>query len=181
MFHAPGVHVVALVPVAGPVPPPISVVMPGVKRVGNLIRRDEVHVGIDAASRQDVTFAGENFCRGADFQTRGHAVHDPGITRLANRRDPPVANADVGFVDARPVDDERRSNHQIRRAGVARDRGRLSHSIADHFAAAKLRFVAVDRRSRARPGRSGRCRRGERDRRSSDRNGQRRCDGRFSW
>ena len=28
MFHSPGVHVVALVPVAGPVPPPIIVVMP---------------------------------------------------------------------------------------------------------------------------------------------------------
>ena len=28
MFHAPGVHVVAFVPVAGPVPPPMSVVMP---------------------------------------------------------------------------------------------------------------------------------------------------------
>ena len=28
MFHAPGAHVVALVPVAGPVPPPISVVSP---------------------------------------------------------------------------------------------------------------------------------------------------------
>ncbi len=27
-FHAPGVQVVALVPVAGPVPPPISVVRP---------------------------------------------------------------------------------------------------------------------------------------------------------
>ena len=28
MFQAPGVQVVALVPVAGPVPPPISVVIP---------------------------------------------------------------------------------------------------------------------------------------------------------
>jgi hypothetical protein len=28
MFHGPGVQVVALVPVAGPVPPPIMVVMP---------------------------------------------------------------------------------------------------------------------------------------------------------
>ncbi len=28
MFHAPGVHVVAFVPVAGPVPPPTSVVRP---------------------------------------------------------------------------------------------------------------------------------------------------------
>ncbi len=34
MFHAPGVHVVALVPVAGPVPPPISVVMPEWKASG---------------------------------------------------------------------------------------------------------------------------------------------------
>ena len=30
MFHAPGVHVVALVPAAGPVPPPSRVVSPAV-------------------------------------------------------------------------------------------------------------------------------------------------------
>ena len=30
MFHGPGVHVVAFVPVAGPVPPPIIVVMPDI-------------------------------------------------------------------------------------------------------------------------------------------------------
>ena len=34
MFHAPGVQVVALVPVAGPVPPPIRVVMPEWKASG---------------------------------------------------------------------------------------------------------------------------------------------------
>ena len=31
MFQAPGVHVVALVPVAGPVPPPVMVVMPDMR------------------------------------------------------------------------------------------------------------------------------------------------------
>ena len=39
MFQAPGVQVVALVPVAGPVPPPIMVVMPRDQRFVDLLRR----------------------------------------------------------------------------------------------------------------------------------------------
>ena len=38
-YHAPGVTVVALVPSAGPVPPPISVVMPAAERLRDLLRR----------------------------------------------------------------------------------------------------------------------------------------------
>ena len=42
--QGPGVQVVALVPVAGPVPPPIIVVMPDGDRVLDLLRADEVDV-----------------------------------------------------------------------------------------------------------------------------------------
>ena len=47
-----------------------------VERIGNLIRRDEVNVRIDAARRQDPALAGEHFGRCADLETRRHAVHD---------------------------------------------------------------------------------------------------------
>ena len=51
MFQGPGVQVVALVPVAGPVPPPIIVVTPRHQRVLDLLRADEVDVRVDAARR----------------------------------------------------------------------------------------------------------------------------------
>ena len=51
MFQAPGVQVVALVPAAGPVPPPIIVVTPRHQRVVDLLRADEVNVRVDAARR----------------------------------------------------------------------------------------------------------------------------------
>ena len=44
-------QVVALVPVAGPVPPPIMVVTPEVERLVDLLRADEVDVGVDARRR----------------------------------------------------------------------------------------------------------------------------------
>ena len=74
---------------------------PGVERVGNLVGRNEMDVRVDAAGRQDVTFAGQNFRRRADLQAGRHAVHDAGIAGLADRRDAAVANADIGLVDAR--------------------------------------------------------------------------------
>ena len=74
MFHAPGVHVVALVPVAGPVPPPISVVMPALMRLVDELRADEVDVGVDAAGRDDPALARDHLGAGADDHARRHAV-----------------------------------------------------------------------------------------------------------
>ncbi len=48
MWRAPGVHVVAFVPVAGPVPPPTNVVTPRRERLVPLLRADEVDVRVDA-------------------------------------------------------------------------------------------------------------------------------------
>ena len=51
MFHGPGVQVVAQVPVAEPVPPPIK--RGDARGDGHLdlLRADEVDVGVDAAGR----------------------------------------------------------------------------------------------------------------------------------
>ena len=74
------------------------------KRIGNLVRRDEVDVGVDAAGGQDVPFTGQDLGRGADLETRRDTVLDAGVAGLADRGDPSVANADVRFVDAGAVD-----------------------------------------------------------------------------
>ena len=76
MFHAPGVQVVAFVPVAGPVPPPISVVMPEWNASGIWFGEMKCTCESMRAGGQDVPFAGEDFGRGADLQARRDAVHD---------------------------------------------------------------------------------------------------------
>ncbi len=116
----------------------------GVKRVGNLIRRDEVDVGVDRAGGQDVPFAGEHLGGRADFQARRDAVHHARIAGFADRRDAAVPDADVGLVDAGRVDHDDRRDHQVRRTGLPARRRRLAHAVANHLAAAELRLVAVD-------------------------------------
>ena len=57
---------------------------PRVERVGDLVRRDEVHVRIDRPSRQDVALAREHFGGRPDHQLRRHAVHYPRIARFSD-------------------------------------------------------------------------------------------------
>ena len=74
MFQGPGVQVVALVPAAGPVPPPIMVVRPRHHGVVDLLRADEVDVRVDAAGGGDQAFAGDDFGAGADDDRRRPAA-----------------------------------------------------------------------------------------------------------
>ena len=70
----PGVQVVALVPVAGPVPPPIIVVTPRHQRVVDLLRADEVDVRVDAAGGDDAALAGDDLGARADHDGRRRAA-----------------------------------------------------------------------------------------------------------
>ena len=86
MFQAPGVQVVALVPVAGPVPPPSSVVRPVARAVSHELRTDEVDMAVDAAGRDDQVFAGDDLGAGTDDQPRIDARLDQRIAGLADGR-----------------------------------------------------------------------------------------------
>ena len=74
MWRAPGVQVVALVPVAGPVPPPTNVVTPDGERLVGLLRADEVDVRVDAAGGDDQPLAGDHFGGDADDHLRRDAL-----------------------------------------------------------------------------------------------------------
>ena len=88
MFHGPGVQVVAHVPVAEPVPPPISVVMPRGDGHLDLLRADEVDVGVDAAGRDDLALARDDLGARPDHQPRIDAVLGQRIAGLADGHDP---------------------------------------------------------------------------------------------
>ena len=58
----------------------------GVERVGNLVRRDEVHVRVDAAGGEDLPLAGEDLGRRADLEAGRDAVHDARSCRPCRSR-----------------------------------------------------------------------------------------------
>ncbi|RUS13289.1 hypothetical protein BC937DRAFT_95560 [Endogone sp. FLAS-F59071] len=123
MCVLPGVHVVALVPVFGPVPPPIRVVMPEERpwrddaivtapceykdkrvstaaHVTNLVtdlRTDEVNVRIDGTGGEDVALTRQRLSRYTDNHTGCHALHHVRIAGLTNPCDQTVLDADVGL------------------------------------------------------------------------------------
>ena len=99
-------------PVAGPVPPPMNVVTPLASASSTCCGTDEVDVRVDAAGGEDEAFAGDGFGRHADDQVGRDARHHVRIAGLADAGDAPVLDADVGLVDAGPVDDERVGDHE---------------------------------------------------------------------
>src|SRR5258706_488515 len=64
----------------------------------DLLRRDEVNVGIDPARRQNLAFTGYDFGAGADDNV--DAVLDVGIAGLADFGDVATLQADIGLDDA---------------------------------------------------------------------------------
>ena len=108
--------VVALVPSAGPVPPPMSVVMPPDERLVDDLRADQVHVAVDRAGGEDAAVAGDDLGVRADDQVGVDAVHGVGVAGLAERDDPAVADADVGLDHAPVVEHDRAGDDRVRRA-----------------------------------------------------------------
>ena len=143
MWRAPGVQVVALVPVAGPGAAADERRDAAGERLVDLLRADEVDVRVDAAGGEDQAFAGDRLGRHADDHARRHAGHHVRVAGLADAGDAAVLDADVGLVDAGPVDDQRVGDDAVERLGVG-DAGRLAHAVAQHLAAAELALVAVD-------------------------------------
>jgi hypothetical protein len=110
----------------------------------SLLRTDEVNVRIEATRGKDQALAGDDFGRDSDH----HFLRDPGhhvrIARLANARNQAAFDADVGLIDSRVVEDQGVGDDTVERIRVT-DARRLSHALANNFAAAKLAFVAIGR------------------------------------
>ena len=108
----------------------------------HLLGADEVDMGIDAARGQDLAFAGDDLGAGPDDDV--DAALDVGIARLADFRDAPACQADIGFQDAPMVDDHGVGDDGVDGALRARGLG-LAHAVADHLAAAEFHLLAIGR------------------------------------
>ena len=120
----------------------------------DLLRTDEVDVGVDAAGGDDVAFARDDFGRGADdhrvflFRLRigvdgADAGLDAGVAGVADADDETVFDADIGFDDAEErIEDEGVGDDEVE-AVFVEGGGRLAHAVADDLAAAEFDFVAV--------------------------------------
>ncbi len=110
------------------------------QRLVDLLRRDEMNVGVEAAGGDDLAFARDRL--GARADDDGHVRLDVGIARLADGGDAAVLDADVGLHDPPMVEDHRIGDDGIDGALCARHLA-LAHAVADHLAAAELHLLAV--------------------------------------
>src|SRR5690606_37228074 len=67
-----------------------------------------------------------------------------GVTGFADPEDAATLDADVGLLDAGVIDDQRVRDHDVERLLLG-GAVLLAHPFAQHFAAAELALVAVDR------------------------------------
>jgi hypothetical protein len=114
----------------------------GHQRLVDLLRTDEVDMGVKAAGGEDFTFARDNF--GSRSDNDGHAGLDVRIAGLADGENVAVLDADIGFDDAPMIEDQRVGDNGVDGALFVGDL-RLAHAVANHFATAEFHFVAVDR------------------------------------
>ena len=139
--HGPGVQVVAAVPVAGPVPPPTSVVMPDGERLLDLLRADEMDVAsMPPAVRILPSPAMISVPGPMMMSTPGCTSGLPALPIVAMR---PLVMA----TSALTMPQWSMISALVMTVSTApsRLRGlRLAHAVADHLAAAELHFLAVD-------------------------------------
>ena len=98
---------------------------------------------VDAARCDDQAFACDDFRRCADDQVGIHTVHRAGVACFADADDFAVTNANIAFDDAPVIDDQGVGDDEIERAVAAGGHSRLTHPVAQGFAAAELGFVTV--------------------------------------
>ena len=91
------------------------------KSRADLLRRDEMNMGVDATGGENEPFTGDCLRARADCKTRGHPVHGLRVAGLTDRADLPILDADIRFVDAGVIDDERVGDDRVRRFGVLLD------------------------------------------------------------
>ena len=148
MCQGPGVQVVAAVPVAGPVPPPIMVVTP--EQSASSICCGQMKWMWLSMPPAVTILPSPAIDLGARADDDVDAGLDVGIAGLADGRDAAVLEADIGLHDAPMVEDQRVGDDGVDGALGARDLA-LAHAVADDLAAAELHLLAVGGEVASRP------------------------------
>ena len=119
-YHGPGVQVVAHVPVAEPVPPPISVVMP-LAMATSICCGQMKWMCVSMPPATQILPSPAMTSVPGPMTSRGSTPHwVKRVAGLADGHDPPVLDADVALDDAPVVDDDRVGDDQVAVVGAHR-------------------------------------------------------------
>ena len=110
------------------------------QRVIDLLRADEMDVGVEATCGENFPFARDRLRAGTDDDV--DARLNVRIAGLADGKNVAVLDADVGLHDAPVVEDQRVGDDSVDRALLVGDLA-LPHAVADDLAAAEFHFLAV--------------------------------------
>ena len=110
------------------------------QRLLDLLRADEMDVGVETPGGENLALARDHLGAGADDD--GDAGLDVGIAGLADCCDAVALQADIGLHDAPVVEDQRVGDDGIDRALLVGDLT-LAHAVADHLPATKFYLFAV--------------------------------------
>ncbi len=138
--HSPGVQVVALVPVAGPVPPPSMVVTPDIS-ASSICCGEMKWMWLSKPPAVRI-FPSPAIASVPGPMMMVYVGLDVRVAGLADGGDAAVLDADVGLHDAPVIEDHYVGDDGIDGAGRARHL-RLAHAVADGLAAAELHLLAI--------------------------------------
>ena len=105
----------------------------------HLLRADEMDVGVNTARSQYFAFAGDDF--GAGAYNNVYAWLGVRVAGFADGGDAAFLQADVGFYDAPPIQNQGIGDHCVHHGIIGALA--LAHAIADDFAAAEFYFLTV--------------------------------------
>ena len=115
----------------------------GGQRLVDLRRREEVHVGVEAAGGEDLALAGDHVGARSDDQVGSTPSAMSGLPLRPMPGDPARPDADVGPDDAPVVHDHHVGDHRVQRA-LGRGGEALVHRLADRLAATEDRLLAAE-------------------------------------
>src|SRR6266498_1797587 len=105
--------------------------------------REQVHMRVDRAGREDPTLARDDVRRRSDPELWVDAVCYVRVSRSTERDDVPVADAHVGPDDAPPIDHQHVGDDGIRRA-FRTSRRTLPHRLPDRLPPAEHNLLTAD-------------------------------------
>src|SRR5580700_4878384 len=113
----------------------------GKQRFRDLLRADEMDVYIDAAGRDDLSFASDRFRARSDDNI--YIRLNIRVSSLADCRNMAIFNADISFYDSPVVENQSVGNDGINRS-VRSGTLRLAHAVAHNLPASELQLLSID-------------------------------------
>src|SRR5579863_2976263 len=113
----------------------------GKQRFRDLLRADEMDMYIDAACRDDLSFASDRFRPRSDDNI--YIRLNIRISRLADCHNMAIFNADISFYDSPVVENQRVGNDGINRSFCSGTL-RLAHAVAHNLPASELHLLSID-------------------------------------